>query len=182
MPVPRAPADLLPTVPSGAVAVFVGNLLPLVRDDLGMSSTAQYHQHKHQLIMMGCVAQLRRGVRLRVGAWALLAPPTPQRWDEAVRRPFSRRVEHEHRERHAFHVEAFVAERLGGRRELLAKVADQGEVWLRAAFPRVPCLGYHGGPHTCGVADLDVLAPSRSAGSWKRRQNHLAVLRDQAAR
>jgi hypothetical protein len=170
VPVRRAPPALRPLVPTGAVAVFVGNLVPLVTRELGMTSSQTYHARKVELLAMGCVAQLRQGKRQRLGAWALLAPPTVERWDANGGRPFSRRVEHEHRQRHAWYIE------MAGLDEgQLAKLADQGEAWLRE-HPEVPCLGFHGGPHVCGVGDLDVLAPSRSAGAWKRRADHAAKL------
>jgi hypothetical protein len=177
-----------------AVAVFIGNLLPLVRDHLGMTSSEQYHSRKVELLAMGCVAQLRRGSRFRVGAWALLRPPTYDLWDAHVARPFSRRREVELRERHAWAVHTFlenapklyptlVREAVGAGAstgaELLAYVAGLPEGRLRRLFPAGEvCLGYavDGSGHTCRVPDLDPTVPGRLAGSWRRRTDHLAKL------
>jgi hypothetical protein len=174
--------------------VFVGNLLPLIRWELGMSSTQQYHSRKSELLAMGCVAQLRRGSRFRVGAWALLAPPSYDRWLAQVARPFSQRREAELRERHAWAVHTFlehapklypalVREALEAGAttgaELLAYVAALPEGRLRRLFPSGEvCFGYAvtGTDHTCQVPDLDPTVPGRLAGSWKRRIDHLAQL------
>jgi hypothetical protein len=174
--------------------MFVGNLLPLVRWELGMSSTEQYHSRKSELLAMGCIRQLRRGSRFRVGAWALIRPPTLQLWDTHVRRPFSRKREVALRERHAFAVQwflrtapklypALVAEAVGAGAstggELLAYVAGLPESRLRRMFPAGEvCLGYAvpGAIHVCQVAGLDPAVPSHAAGAWKRRADHLAAV------
>jgi hypothetical protein len=135
--------------------------------------------------------QLRRGARYRAGSWALLAPPTIERWDAEVRRPFSRKREQQVREWHAQRLVSFVeaapvlfprllaeARAAGARSgaDLLAFLAGLPERRLRHLAPL--CLGFHveGAPHVCGVEPLDVLAPSHAAGAWKRRADHLAEL------
>jgi hypothetical protein len=193
-PVADAPPELAPLVPEAAVAVFVGNFMVLVRTELGMSSAQTYYARKTELLAMGSIRQLRRGARFRVGAWALLAPPTVDRWLAQVARPFSRRREVELRERHAWAVQGFLrtAPRLypalvrevtqegavtGA--ELLAYVAGLPEARLRRLFPAGEvCLGYAvaGAVHTCLVPDLDPTVPGRLAGAWKRRADHLATL------
>jgi hypothetical protein len=192
VPVAEAPPWAAPLVPEDGVAVYVGNLMVLIRRELGMSSAQTYYARKTELLAMGCVAQLRRGARFRTGAWALLGPPTVDRWNATVRRPFSQRREVELRERHAFTVQGFLenAARLypalvreaveagavtGG--ELLNYVAGLPEARLRRLFPAGEvCLGYAvaGTVHTCLVPDLDPTVPGRLAGAWKRRADHLA--------
>jgi hypothetical protein len=190
--VAEAPAELAPLVPEGAVAVFVGNLMVLVRTELGMSSAQTYYARKMELLAMGCVAQLRRGSRFRTGAWALMEPPTVDRWLTHVARPFSRRREVELAERHAWAVQGFL--RTAGQQypalvreaveagastgaELLAYVATLPEGRLRRLFPcGEVCPGFIGGPHVCRVPDLDRSVPGRLAGAWKRRADHLATL------
>jgi hypothetical protein len=194
VPVADAPPELAPLVPEGAVAIFVGNLLPMVRWHLGMTSTEQYHSRKGELLAMGCVAQLRRGSRFRVGAWALLAPPSTDRWLATVARPFSHKREAVLHENHQAAVEGFLrtaprlypalvaeAVKAGASTgaELLAYVAALPEVRLRRLFPAGEvCVGYAvaGAVHTCRVPDLDPTVPGRLAGSWKRRADHLARL------
>jgi hypothetical protein len=191
------PPELAPLVPDDAVALFVGNLLPLFRE-LGLTSCEQYHSRKSELLAMGCVAQLRRGSRFRTGAWALLRPPTVELWLATVARPFSQRREVALRERHAFAVQGFlqtaarlypalVAEAVAAGAatgaELLAYVAALREVRLRRLFPAGEvCLGYAvaRAPHVCQVPDLDPTVPGRLAGSWKRRRDHLAKLATEA--
>ncbi len=47
-----------------------------------------------------------------------------------------------------------------------------------ALYPAtLACCGFVGAVHVCGVPDLDPLAPSRAAGAWKRRADHLAALK-----
>jgi hypothetical protein len=194
VPVAEAPPELAPLVPDGAVAVFIGNFMVLIRTELGMSSAQTYYARKMELLAMGCVAQLRRGARFRTGAWALLGPPTVERWLAQVARPFSRRREAALRERHAWAVEGFL--RTAGRlypalvreaaqvrattgAELLGYVAGLPEARLRRLFPAGEvCLGYAvpGAVHTCQVPDLDLSVPGRLAGAWKRRADHLATL------
>lgn len=194
VPVDQAPPELAPLVPYGAVAVFAGNLLPLIRWELGMTSTEQYHSRKSELLAMGSVAQLRRGSRFQVGAWALLRPPSADLWLATVARPFSRRRETELRERHAWAVHTFlengpklypalIAEAVEAGvsigAELLAYVAQLPEARLRRLFPAGEvCLGYAeaGAVHVCLVADLDPTVPGRLAGAWKRRADHLERL------
>jgi len=193
VPVVEAPPELAPLVPEGAVAVFVGNLLPLFRE-LGMTSCETYHSRKMELLAMGCVAQLRRGSRFRTGAWALLRPPTYDLWLAQVARPFSRRREVELRERHAWAVHTFLADApklyptlvaeaveagASTGAELLAYVAALPEARLRRLFPAGEvCLGYAvpGAVHVCLVPDLDPSVPGRLAGAWRRRADHLADL------
>src|SRR5215218_1697125 len=103
------PPELRPLVPEGTTAVFLGNLLPLMRS-MGLTSCETYHSRKTELVTMGCIAQLRRGSRYRTGAWALLRPPTYDRWLAEVARPFSRRREVELAERHAFAIHTFLAD------------------------------------------------------------------------
>jgi hypothetical protein len=176
------------------VAVFVGNLMVLIRTELGMSSAETYHSRKSELLAMGCIRQLRRGSRFRVGAWALLRPPTVDLWLTEVARPFSRRREAALRENHAAAVEGFLrtapklypalvveavaAGALTGA-ELLAYVAGLPEGRLRRLFPAGEvCLGYAvpGAVHICQVPDLDPTVLGRLAGAWKRRADHLANL------
>jgi hypothetical protein len=193
-PVAEAPPELARLVPDGAVAVFVGNLMVLIRTELGMSSAETYHSRKSELLAMGCIAQLRRGSRFRVGAWALLSPPTVDRWLAEVARPFSRRREAALQENHQAAVEGFLrtAPRLypalireaveagsSTGAELLAYVAALPEAQLRRLFPAGEvCLGYAvaGAVHTCQVPDLDPTVPGRLAGAWKRRADHLAAV------
>ena len=191
VPVAEVPAELAPLVPEGGARVFVGNLVPLVTRDLGMTSLESYHARKHELRRMGCIQQLQRGARYRAGAWALLGPPTVDLWNLHVRRPFSRKREQEVREWHAQRLVSFVeaspvlfprllaeARAAGARTgaDLLGYLAGLPERRLRALRPL--CLGYavQGAPHTCGVPGLDVLVPSHAAGSWKRRADHLCKL------
>lgn len=193
VPVAEAPPELAPLVPEGAEAVFVGNLVPLFRE-LGMTSLETYHSRKTELVAMGCIRQLRRGSRFRVGAWALIRPPTVDRWLAHVARPFSQRREAALRERHAEAVEGFLrtapelypalvreAVEAGASTgaELLAYVAGLPEPRLRRLFPAGEvCLGYAvpGAVHTCLVPDLDPSVPGRLAGSWRRRADHLERL------
>jgi hypothetical protein len=132
--------------------------------------------------------------RYRVGAWALLRPPTVELWLATVARPFSHKREAALRERHAATVEGFlrtaprlypalVAETVGAGAvtgaELLAYLAGLPEARLRRLFPAGEvCLGYAvaGAVHTCLVPDLDPTVPGRLAGAWKRRADHLATL------
>jgi hypothetical protein len=194
VPVAEAPPELAPLVPEDAVAVFVGNLLPLIRWHLGMTSTETYHSRKSELVTMGCIVQLRRGSRFRTGAWALIRPPTYDLWLATVARPFSRRREVELVERHLWAVEGFL--RTAGQQypalvreavevgattgaEFLAYLGGLPEVRLRRLFPAGEvCLGYAvaGAVHTCLVPDLDPAVPGRLAGAWKRRADHLATL------
>ena len=194
VPVNQAPPELAPLVPAGAVAVFVGNFMVLVRTELGMTSAQTYYARKSELLAMGAIAQLRRGSRFRVGAWALLRPPTVDRWLAQVARPFSQRREVELRERHAWAIQEFlriaarlypalVAEAVAAGAttgaELLAYIAALPEARLRRLFPAGEvCLGYAvaGAVHTCQVPDLDPSVPGRLAGAWKRRADHLAKL------
>lgn len=63
--------------------------------------------------------------------------------------------------------------------ELLAYVAPQPEARLRRLFPAGEvCLGFavDGTVHTCMVSGLDPTVPSRAAGAWMRRADHLAKL------
>jgi hypothetical protein len=192
--VAQTPPELRPLVPDGAVAVFVGNLMVLIRTELGMSSAQTYYARKSELLAMGCVAQLRRGSRFRTGAWALIRPPTYDAWLATVARPFSRRREVELRERHGWAVQGFLrtagpqypalvreavtaGATTGG--ELLAYVAGLSEARLRRLFVAGEvCLGYAvpGAVHICLVPDLDPTVPGRLAGAWKRRADHLAKL------
>jgi hypothetical protein len=193
VPVEQAPPELAPLVPDGAVALFLGNLLPMFRE-LGLTSCETYHSRKTELLVMGCVAQLRRGSRFRTGAWALIRPPTVDLWLVQVARPFSYRREAVLRERHAAAVEGFlrtaaqqypalVAEAVAAGAttgaELLGYVAALPEARLRRLFPSGEvCLGFTPAEavHTCLVADLDPSVPGRLAGSWRRRELHLATL------
>jgi hypothetical protein len=193
VPVAEAPSELAPLVPDAAEAVFVGNLLPLMRS-MGMTSCEQYHSRKSELVAMGCIVQLRRGSKHRTGCWALLAPPTVGCWLATVARPFSHKREAALRERHTAAVEGFlrtaakvypalVAEAVTGGAttgaELLAYVAELPEGRLRRLFPAGEvCLGYATAPavHVCLVPDLDPTVPGRLAGAWKRRADHLAAL------
>lgn len=193
VPVEQAPPELAPLVPTGAVALFLGNLLPLFRE-LGMTSCETYHSRKSELLAMGCVVQLRRGSRFQVGAWALIWPPTVDLWLAHVARPFSRRREVELRERHVWAVHTFLADapklyptlvreavKAGATTgaELLAYVAGMPEGRLRRLFPAGEvCLGYAvpGAVHICLVPDLDPTVPGRLAGAWKRRADHVATL------
>jgi hypothetical protein len=190
VPVNEAPPELAPLVPDDVVAVFVGNLLPLLRE-LGMTSCEQYHSRKSELVAMGCIRQLRRGARYRTGAWALLAPPTVDRWLAEVARPFSHKREAALRERHAAAIEGFlrtapklypavVAEAVAAGAstgaELLTYIAGLPEGRLRKLFAAGEvCLGYTvaGAVHICLVPDLDPSIPGRLAGAWKRRADHL---------
>jgi hypothetical protein len=194
VPVMEAPPELRPLVPDGAEAVFIGNLLPLIRWELGMSSTEQYHSRKSELLAMGCARQLRRGSRFRIGAWALIRPPTVDLWLAHVARPFSRRREVELVELHRWAVQGFlenaarlyptlVREAVGAGAstgaELLAYVAALPEGRLRRLFPAGEvCLGFAvaGAVHVCQVPDLDPSVPGRLAGAWKRRADHLQNL------
>jgi hypothetical protein len=100
-----------PEVPAEASAIYVGDLLSLMRE-LGAirarSSTQQYHQTKHELVEMGCISQLRRGTRYRLSAWALIRPPTVEAWHEACLRPFSRKREAQLRDGHHRALKAFL--------------------------------------------------------------------------
>jgi hypothetical protein len=194
VPVAAAPRELAPLVPDGAVAVFVGNLMVLIRTELGMTSAETYHSRKGELLAMGAIAQLRRCSRFRTGAWALLRPPTVDLWLAHVARPFSRRREAALRERHAEGVEGFlrtaarlypalvreaVAAGATTGAELLTYVAALPEARLRRLFPAGEvCLGFAvaGAVHICQVPDLDPTVPARLAGAWKRRADHLARL------
>jgi len=185
-----------PSVPPEASAIFVGNLIPLMRS-LGFTSTQQYHQTKHELVEMACVQQIRRGARYKLGAWALIRPPSVDLWDAAIARPFSRKREAQLKENHHRALKAFLRNvarehpqlvglaglELGVRvlrlADLLTWLLGHDEAWLRREFPDGSvCLGYAvpGAVHTCLVPDLDPAAPSSSAGAWKRRQDHLAKL------
>jgi hypothetical protein len=193
MTVGATPPELRPLMPGDAVAVFVGNLLPLMRE-LGMTSCEQYHSRKTELVAMGCVGQLRRGSRFRTGAWALLQPPTYDLWLAYVARPFSRRREAALGENHRQAVAGFLrtaaelyptlvreAVEAGATTgaELLAYIAALPEARLRRLFPAGEvCLGFAviGAVHTCLVPDLDPVVPGRLAGAWKRRADHLTTL------
>jgi hypothetical protein len=185
-----------PAVPTDATAVYIGNLIPLMRS-LGYTSTEQYHAVKTALVEMGCVRQLRRGTRYRVGAWALIRPPTVQAWDAAIRRPFSHKREVQLRENHRRALHSFLREvareypqlvglaalELGVRSlvtaDLVTYLVGRDEGWLRREFPSGElCLGYTvpGAVHTCRVPDLDPTVPSHVAGAWKRRADYLATL------
>jgi hypothetical protein len=192
--VPARVEDASPGAVEGAEAIFVGNLLPLMVG-LGYTSTEQFHSRKHELVAMGCVRQLRRGVRWRPGAWILYRAPTPELWLAHVARPFSYRREAAVREQHHRLLAGFFRDVASSHPGLLAELVDVGahtaaeviaylaglpETRLRALFPGGQlCLGYavQGAGHICHVADLDPLAPSTSAGAWKRRADHLEDLR-----
>jgi hypothetical protein len=186
----EAPNDLVALVPDGAVRLFVGSLIRLLRD-LGMTSLETYHSRKSELVDMGCIAQVRAGKRYVPGCWALLAEPTVERWDAQVARPFSHKREVEVRELHQAHLTSFLeaaptlfprllreAHATGCRTgaDLLRYLAGLPERRLRALHPL--CLGYAvpGTVHTCGIEPLDPTVPSRAAGAWKRRRDHLAKL------
>ena len=188
--VAEAPGELLAQVPEGATRLFVGSLIRLLRD-LGMSSLETYHSRKHELVDMGCIAQVRAGKRYVAGCWALLAEPTVERWEAKVARPFSRKREVEVRELHQAHLRSFLeaaptlfprllreAHGAGCRTstDLLRWLAGQPERRLRALHPL--CLGYAvpGTVHTCTIEPLDPVAPSHAAGAWQRRADHLAKL------
>lgn len=193
VPVDQTPPGLAPLAPDGAMALFIGNLLPLLRE-LGMTSCETYHSRKTELLTMGCIVQLRRGSRFRTGAWALYGPPTGDLWEAYVRRPFSRKREAALQENHRAAVEGFLrsaselypslvreAVTAGATTgaELLAYVGTLAEARLRRLFPAGEvCLGYAiaGAVHTCLVPDLDPTVPGRLAGSWRRRADHLATL------
>lgn len=187
-----------PAVP--AVAVYIGNLVAMMRDELGYTSTEQYHRVKTNLREMGYIVQLRRGCRERLGAWALIRPPTVALWDQAIRRPFSLRREAALRENHDRALRAFLGTVAKTSPELVGlayhdlglrilRVADlvtwlvgRDERELRRLFPSGEvCTGYIGGPHVCLVPDLDPSVPSSAAGAWKRRADHLASLARLAA-
>jgi hypothetical protein len=186
----EAPDELVALVPEGASRLFVGSLIRLLRE-LGMTSLETYHSRKHELVAMGCIAQVRAGKRYVAGCWALLAAPTVERWDEAVARPFSRKRELEVRELHQAHLTSFLesapvlfprllreAHAAGclTSTDLLHYLADLPERRLRALHPL--CLGYAvpGTVHTCAIDPLDVVAPSYAAGAWRRRADHLEQL------
>jgi hypothetical protein len=188
--VAEAPGELLAQVPEGATRLFVGSLIRLLRD-LGMSSLETYHSRKHELVDMGCIAQVRAGKRYVAGCWALLAEPTVERWEAKVARPFSRKREVEVRELHQAHLSSFLeaaptlfprllreAHGAGCRTstDLLRWLAGQPERRLQALHPL--CLGYAvpGTVHTCTIEPLDPVAPSHAAGAWQRRADHLAKL------
>jgi hypothetical protein len=182
-----------PRVPAEAVAVWVGNLIPLMRS-LGYTSTEQYHRVKHDLIDMECIRQLQTGKRYRVGAWALVAPPSVEAWDAAVARPFSHKRTAQVREDHRRLLRRFLLDLIHGQgapeaggAAVLAGASTAGEVVQfvlrlseaeqRRLFPAGEvCLAELGGPHVCGVAGVDPAAPSHAAGAWKRRRDHLAKL------
>jgi hypothetical protein len=134
---------------------------------------------------MGCISQLRRGTRYRLGAWALIRPPTVEAWHEACLPPFSRKREAQLRDGHHRALKAFLRTVAHEHPQLIGLIfADKGvaalrladlltwllgrdEAWLRREFPSGEvCLGYHvpGAVHTCLVPGLDPLAPSHAAG------------------
>ena len=173
--------------PDGAL-VFHGNILPTMTS-LGFTSRQQWHDLKRDLRAMACIRQLRRGARYRLGAWVLLRPPTPELFEEHCR-PLPQRVLAAKRDAHdqalirfILHVktthpgqlEAWVAAGIRRPEEVIGWLAALPEKRLRSEFPGV-CTGFHGGPHSCMVADLDPLAPSSAAGAATRRRAHLARL------
>jgi hypothetical protein len=184
--VAEAPGDLVVLIPDGVERVFVGSLIALLRD-LGMTSLEQYSSRKRELVAMSCIEQVRAGRRYVAGCWALRCPPTVELWDAQVRRPFSHKREAEVRELHEQHLTSFLeaaptlfprllreAHRAGctTAADLIRYLAGLPERRLRVLQPL--CLGYAvaGAPHVCGVEGLDLLAPSHSAGAWKRRADH----------
>jgi len=187
-----------PTAPPDAVAVFRGNLLPLMRA-LGYSSSEQYHAIKHALLAMGCARQLARGARYRLGCWALIRPPTVALWNQHVRRPFSQKREATVRANHRRAVRAFLLDLAGGQghpeligEAVLAGCVTVGEIVQyvlrlpearqRALFAAGEvCLAEFGAPHICGVSGLDRAAPSNAAGAWKRVPEYTARLRAEAS-
>jgi hypothetical protein len=178
-----APTDVRALVPADQVGrVWIGNLVPRMEQ---MGYAAYYYDRvKSALLAMGCLLQLRRGVKLRPGAWLLLQPPTEQRY-RALGAPLESRDE-EHRQRHDQVIGRWLE--VAGRYHpaLLAEAMDAGQEtigdlleWL-ATLPEprlrtLPiCLGFRGGPHVC-LTELDPLG-DRSAGSQVRRAAHLAKL------
>lgn len=117
---------------------------------------------------MGCISQLRRGTRYRLGAWALIRPPTVEAWHEACLRPFSRKREAQLRDGHHRALKVFLRTVAHEHPQLIGLIfADKGvaalrladlltwllgrdEAWVRREFPSGDvCLGYHvPGPFT----------------------------------
>jgi hypothetical protein len=187
-----------PTAPPDAVAVFRGNLLPLMRA-LGYTSTEQYHTVKHALLAMDCARQLARGARFKLGCWALIRPPTVALWNQRVRRPFTYKREAAVQANHRRAVRAFLLDLARGQghpeligEAVLAGCATVGEIVQyvlrlpearqRALFAAGEvCLAEFGAPHICGVSGLDPLAPSHAAGAWKRVPEYTARLQAEGA-
>lgn len=113
---------------------------------------------------MGAIAQLRRGIAYRIGAWALLTWPSEELFDERVARLDRPAREVARRERHQRDVDEFLAHGWRQGEELRALIravgVTDGESLGRflAALPAerqrelgIPCLGDHvvGAAHTC---------------------------------
>jgi hypothetical protein len=185
--VAELPEDLADLVPAWATRIYVGNLMVLT-ERLGYRSSQQYAAMKTSLVRMGCVSQLRRGIKQRPGAWLLLQPPTVALWDKFCSRPILRRHLQDYRERHEQALSDWLALAAVTHRPLLQQAHEAGcrtlgdlVPWLASLPERqrreLPvCLGYRGAEsHTCMVEHLDPMA-DRSAGSWARRRDHLAQL------
>jgi hypothetical protein len=172
--------------------LFHGNLLTLLRE-LGYTSRAQYADIKTALVRMGCVQQVARGSRHKVGAWLLLRPPDEGLWRQYVG-PFRSRELADQRDHHDRLLVRFFVQAPTLHRELLVtlvaagvRTVDEVIAWLgalpekrlRAMFPAGEvCVALHhpGAPHTCRVAGLDETVPSHAAGARKRRADKLAEL------
>jgi hypothetical protein len=173
----------------GVERVFVGSLVNLFRE-LGMNSTATYHNRKHELVSMQCIRKVWNS-GFHGSGWALLRPPTYDLWVRHVGKDFRPR-DAEVWDAHEQVLENFLgtapslypdllraAARSGARTrdDFIAFLAKLPEPQLRSLHPL--CLGFAipGTVHTCMVAPLDPLAPTTAAGAWKRRRDHLAQLK-----
>jgi hypothetical protein len=90
MPFDQAPAEVRALADPATVApetrVFVGPLLRLFKE-VGLSSSAQYHTVKTNLVAMGALVRLRRGNGRVTAVWLLAADPTVDRWGRYVEAP-----------------------------------------------------------------------------------------------
>lgn len=190
IPAAQAPKYVQRVTPEGVERVFVGSLVKLFAG-IGFTSTASYHHRKHELVDMGCIQQVWRGGNTG-SAWAILRPPTYDLWVRFVGKEFRPRDAQVY-DQHQRALENFLQTAPSLYPKLLHQAAKGGartrEDFLRclAALPETTlrslhplCLGFAvpGTVHTCGIAPLDVLAPSSHEGSWKRRRDHLRKLQE----
>jgi hypothetical protein len=66
---------------AGCLGLWLGSLTGLCTSR-GMASTSAYHETKLALVQMRCMTLLRRGAGQRSSAWALLARPSRELWED----------------------------------------------------------------------------------------------------
>jgi hypothetical protein len=85
----RALADPATTTPESRV--FVGRLIQLFHE-VGLTSSAQYHLTKSNLVAVGSLTRLRRGTGRAASVWLLGPAPSVTTWGRAIGQPEQQRL------------------------------------------------------------------------------------------